>query len=85
MKVGCFEEPDFPHINGRYRYMPYRGPGHYFMQTERRGGRSPRCCYDASGVLVSFMVLDCPEFGVLELSDFDLNARLAPGTSSQLL
>jgi hypothetical protein len=35
MAVGFFEEVKPPSSPGLYRYMPYRGPGHYEMQTLR--------------------------------------------------
>jgi hypothetical protein len=78
--VGFFEEVKPPSSPGLYRYMPYRGPGHYEMQTLRRAGGSPRCYYELDGVRVSFTVRDCPEYGVLELCDFDTT----PGAEWQL-
>ncbi len=69
--VGYFEEERYPVAPGRYRYMPYRGPGHYEMQTAHRAGGRPRCTYSANGRAVSFAVVDCPEYGVLELAEFD--------------
>ena len=33
--VGYFEERELPRVPGRYRYMPYRGLGHYEMQRRR--------------------------------------------------
>lgn len=71
MPVGCFEEEGFPIGPGRYRYMPYRGPGHHEMQAALRAGGRPRCAFSVSGRAVSFAVVDCPEYGVLELADFD--------------
>ena len=71
MAVGYFEEAESPRSAGLYRYMPYRGPGHYEMQTLSQGGGLPRCYYEADGIRVSFTVRGCPEYGVLELSDFD--------------
>lgn len=73
MAVGYFEEVEPPRSPGLYRYMPYRGPGHYEMQMVLRGGGSPCCYYEADGVRVSFTVRDCPEYGVLELCDFDIS------------
>jgi hypothetical protein len=75
MVVGFFEEPDMPRADGRFRYMPYRGVGHYTMQTQRRAGTNPRCYYDANDVRVAFSVRDCPEYGVLELCDFEVSPR----------
>src|SRR5437763_16613432 len=45
MPVGYFEEERYPMAPRRYRYMPYRGPGHYEMQTARRAGGRPRCTF----------------------------------------
>lgn len=73
MPVGCFEEDRYPITPGRYRYVPYRGPGHFAMQTARRAGAQPRCTFEAAGHVVSFTVVDCPEYGVLELTGFDDN------------
>ena len=71
MPVGYFEGSEYPRSPGRYRYVPYRGPGHYEMQTQLRASGCPRCYYEVDGTLVSFAVLNCPEPGVLELSDFE--------------
>jgi hypothetical protein len=72
MEVGYFEGAAYPRKNGKYRYMPYRGPGHYEMQTERRAGGSPRCYYDLMKERVLFTILDCPEYGILQLTDFEI-------------
>jgi hypothetical protein len=69
MPVGCFEQ--MPRSPGRYRYEPYRGPGHYEVQTLRRSGGNPRCYYESGAERVSFTVRDCPEYGVLELYEFE--------------
>jgi hypothetical protein len=70
MAVGFFGGAEHPSAPGRYKYIPYRGPGHYEVQTRLRSGRKPRCYYDRDGVRVSFVVGECPEYGVLELGDF---------------
>ena len=59
------------HFSHRCRYTPFRGVGHYEMQTERQTGGSPRCYYDNDGIRVSFTVRDCPAYGVLDLCDLD--------------
>ena len=69
--VGFFEETKPPQTDGKYRYMPYRGYGHLSMQTDRRKGIFPRCYYDIDGERISFTVIDCTEYGVLELIDFE--------------
>jgi N-acetylglucosamine-6-phosphate deacetylase len=73
MAVGYFEEVEPPRSSGRYRYMLYRGPGHCEMQAYRCLKGSPRCYYAADNHRVSFTVSDCPEYGVLELCDFDIS------------
>jgi hypothetical protein len=70
MPVGCFEEPEYPRQDGRYRYMPYRGPGHYQMGIELREKGIARCTYTIGSEQFSFAVLDSPEYGVLELGEF---------------
>jgi len=77
MPVGYFEETEMPRVAGRFRYMPYRGAGHYEMQTLRKAGDCPRCYYDAGDSRVSFVVRDCPDYGVLELDDFETSPRSA--------
>ena len=74
LQVGCFEEA-FPRSPGRYRYMPYRSGGHYEMHKQRRANGGARCYYDSGGTRVSFMVTDCPEYGVLELHDFETSPQ----------
>jgi len=69
--VGYFEGNDFPSSPGRYRYMPFRGPGHYVMRKQLSAGGRPRCYYDAGDIRVSFAVRDCPEYAVLDLCDFE--------------
>ena len=70
LPVGLFQGPQFPVNDGRYRYEPYRGPGHYGMQTELRKAGSARCSYDSGDARVFFIVRACPEYGVLQLADF---------------
>jgi hypothetical protein len=71
MAVGTFEELEYPRKNGTFRYMPYRGAGHYEMQTARRNAVLPRCYYDDDQERVFFTVVDCPEYGILELTNFE--------------
>ncbi len=71
MPVGFFEEAEYPRQGGRYRYMPYRGAGHYQMQVELGEKGSARCSYTAGSERVTFAVVACPEYGLLELADFE--------------
>lgn len=67
--VGYFESPS-PRQDGHARYMPFRGPGHYELQQALKMGARPRCAYIVNGTEISFDVLACPEYGVLELANF---------------
>ena len=69
--AGCFEDGIYPTVAGRYRYEPYRSLGHLEMQTALRAGSRPRCTLSVNGHVVSFAVVDCPEHGVLELTELD--------------
>ena len=71
MPVGYFEEEHYPVAPGRYRYEPYRGSGHYEVQTALDAGTQPRCIFQVGGRTTSFAVVGCPEYGVLELAEFD--------------
>jgi hypothetical protein len=69
LPVGYFKD-EVPTAEGRVRYEPYRGPGHYQMGIALREGKHPRCSYEAGGSIVNFDVIGRPEFGVLELGNF---------------
>ena len=72
MPVGSFEESDYPRTPGQYRYMPFRGPGHYKMQTLLGEGGRPRCHYNDGKSIIYFVVNDCPKYGVLDLCEFQV-------------
>jgi|GEM_PF-1541414 len=79
MPVGYFEGSQSPSTLGLYRYMPYRGPGHYEMQERLRAGDPPpRCSNEYDGVRVTFTVKGCTAYGVLELHDFESSSRGDP-------
>ena len=67
--VGVLADTDGPRVPGRYGYMPYRGGGHYLMQTSLRSGGSPRCACQTEQENVEFTVRSCPEYGVLEIDE----------------
>jgi hypothetical protein len=69
MAVGHFLGQEYPRQDGRYRYMPYRGPGHYKLGVALREGRSIRCYFETDDGRVSFAVTSCPGYGFLELCD----------------
>jgi hypothetical protein len=68
-EVGCFDEATCPHSEGQYRYVPYRGIGHYALTLALRTGKCPRCTMCRHPEM-SFAVRSSPERGVLQLSDF---------------
>ena len=68
--VGYFETPEYPSVPGRYRYMPFRGVGHYEMHQELRANGRALCYFNEGGSRVSFEVAGAPEEGVLDLRDF---------------
>ena len=68
--VGLFEDGICPDSEGLFRYEPYRGPGHLRMQEQLRKSGSAPCSYVHAGKRISFIVIDCPEYGVLNLSSF---------------
>jgi hypothetical protein len=69
-QVGIFEE-EFPDHDGTYSYMPYRSSGHYNLQQALKKSPGQRCHYLKDGFIYNFTVLTCPEYGRLELIDFD--------------
>lgn len=73
MAVGYFRQKDYPTSDGNYRYMPYRGPGHYEMQTTLEREGEARCSYDAGGQHVTFVVRKSPEHDVLVLTGFAIS------------
>jgi hypothetical protein len=71
MPVGYFEGAERPQKDGLQHYMPYRGPGHLAMQREWREKGRARCSYEVGFERVSFDVVGCPEYGILDLADFE--------------
>ena len=65
--VGYFEEQP-PLSAGQYRYMPFRGPGHFRLVQELRKG--PQYChYVADGETRYFTVERIPSMWVLDVSE----------------
>jgi hypothetical protein len=75
LPAGRFEGPEYPRSPGRYRYEPYRGPGHYLMHIRRKAEGAARCDYDFDALRMFFTVKDSPEHGVLALLDFQAVPR----------
>jgi hypothetical protein len=70
--VGLFRDQAFPIEPGEYAYEPYRGPGHYEMQTALSRGAEVICEYTLNVQRISFRVVSCPRYGVLNLSGFQI-------------
>jgi len=76
--VGYFEDEP-PSSAGEYRYMPFRGPGHYRLGQDLSCKR-PQCChYVARGESRYFTVTRIPRRYVLEVSE------LVPSPVSRIL
>jgi hypothetical protein len=65
--VGYFEDQP-PHLPGQYRYMPFRGPGHYRLGQALASSGPQRCYYLAAGEKHFFTVERIPSLHVLEVS-----------------
>ncbi|MBK1877088.1 hypothetical protein [Pelagicoccus mobilis] len=70
MPVGYFEESSFPYSDGIYKYMPYRGSGHYELGQELKKGKNAHCSYNDGGKKVGFEVVEHVEYGTLKLCQF---------------
>ena len=70
LPVGVFMEPEYPTGNGRYRYMPYRGPGHLRMQTTLDTAGEAPCYYEVGIDRVCFTVVGATS-GALDLTGFE--------------
>lgn len=69
--AATFEEEHLPRSDGRYRYMPYRGAGHYDLCRTIDTFGFARCFYADGPDLVYFTARDAEEYGVLDLSEFE--------------
>lgn len=69
--VGYFEDDALPCVAGKYRYMPFRGFGHYRLQGALRASGPQRCHYVTANSKRYFTVVACPSYGLLQLADFD--------------
>ena len=61
----------YPRTAGRYRYIPYRGPGHLFLQEECRRSGFARCTYDSADGPVTFVVHTVEAVGFLDVEGID--------------
>lgn len=77
--VGLFKDGIVPTSDGLYRYEPYRGPGHLHLHEQLKRVGCAQCNFLHKGSIVSFIVLGCPEYGVLDLSS--ISAALLMGST----
>ena len=66
--VGYFEEERYPDKPGRYRYEPFRGPGHYDLAVKINRGEPAECYYDDGADRVSFTVTGEVDIGDLKVA-----------------
>ena len=68
--VGYFLENELPTSPGQYRYIPYRGPGHYNLGQALSANGPQRCHFLLNGHCREFTVERWVSYGVLDLSNF---------------
>ena len=74
--VGHFIEiEEYPARPGRYRYMPYRGPGHLRFQEECARNGLARCAFKTAAGLVTFSARPTEEAAVVSIDDVRLEDR----------
>jgi hypothetical protein len=66
--VGYFEDGP-PSSAGQYRYMPFRGPGHFCLVQELARKGPQQCHYDTDGEARYFTVVRILSLHVLEVSE----------------
>ena len=59
--IGTIER--IPDEDGSYKYQPFRGIGHYEMETQLESGMSAKCYVRTS----KFIVKNIPEYGVIQI------------------
>ena len=64
--VGYFEEPSYPREPGEYRYMPFRGIGHYNLGRALADGPA-LCRFVDANDTYDFVVSLRPRHGVLAI------------------
>jgi hypothetical protein len=65
--AGYFEQDRRPSEPGQYRYLAYRGVGHYRLMESLKSSGPQRCYYLVGDTKQFFTVLNCPIQGMLEL------------------
>jgi len=61
----------YPRTAGRYRYLPYRGPGHLLLQEECHRSGFARCTYEGADGPVTFVVRTVATTSFLDVEEID--------------
>jgi hypothetical protein len=61
----------YPKAPGRYRYVPFRGPGHRLLQDDCRYSGFARCTYHKPNGEVGFNVRTVGEYGIVAVDEID--------------
>jgi hypothetical protein len=67
--VGQFSSGKYPEGDGDIGYAPFRGPGHYQMQTVLKQTGSAECYFKRGEQRVGFRVVECPKYGILRIRE----------------
>ena len=67
--VGQFSNGAYPESDGDVGYSPFRGPGHFQMQTTLKQSGGAECYFKLDQRRVSFRVIECTKYGVLRIRE----------------
>lgn len=67
MVVGQFSDGAYPQRDGEVLYEPFRGPGHFQLQTALKATGRAACYFKRETERVGFEVVGCPRYGVLSI------------------
>jgi hypothetical protein len=70
--AGEFRTWRWPQRDGVYTYMPYRSVSHLRMHERLQQTGSARCHYVRDGRHVWFSVIGFPDYGRLQLAQFEI-------------
>jgi hypothetical protein len=70
--VGQFSSGTYPECDGDIRYAPFRGPGHFKMQTALKKTGGAECYFKRGEKSISFRVVECPSYGILRIRELVL-------------
>ena len=65
--VGQFSDGTYPDRDGEVGYEPFRGPGHFQLQTALKSTGKADCYFKREDERVRFEVVGCPRYGVLSI------------------